>query len=74
MCKELAWELAGIDLGDKRLNDRAVVLIERLAADIAASINAACHGWSETKAAFQFFVSIEIFAAVDPSLLAAREV
>ena len=55
MCKELALELAGIDLGDKRLNDRSFVLIERLAADTAASINAACQGWQETKAAYQFF-------------------
>ncbi len=32
-------ELAEIDLGDKRLNDRARVLMERLSADTAASIN-----------------------------------
>jgi len=55
MCKELALELGGIDLGDKRLNDRSLILIERLAADTAASINANCQGWSETKAAYQFF-------------------
>ena len=60
MCKELALELAGIDLGDKRLNDRAVVLIERLAADMAASINGACQGWSETKAAYQFFDNAKV--------------
>jgi len=55
MCKELTLELDGIDLGDKRLNDRSRVLIERLAADTAASINASCQGWAETNAAYKFF-------------------
>jgi hypothetical protein len=55
MGKDLALELAGIDLGDKRLNDRARVLLERLSADTAASINMSCQGWAETKAAYQFF-------------------
>ena len=55
MCEEIALELDGIDLGDKRLNDRAGNLIERLAADTAASINASCQGWNETHAAYQFF-------------------
>ena len=55
MDKELALELDGIDLGDKRLNDRSRILIERLGADPAASINASCQGWSETKAAYDFF-------------------
>lgn len=55
MGKELALELAGINLGDKRLNDRALVLMERLSADTAASINMSCQGWAETKAAYQFF-------------------
>jgi hypothetical protein len=55
MVKDLAKELAGIDLGDKRLNDRARVLLERLSADTAASINMNCQGWAETKAAYQFF-------------------
>lgn len=55
MGKDLIRELAGIDLGDKRLNDRARVLIERLSADSAASINMSCQGWAETKAAYQFF-------------------
>ncbi len=55
MGKELALELDGIDLGDKRLNDRSGILIERLAADTAASINASCQGWNETNAAYKFF-------------------
>jgi hypothetical protein len=55
MCKELSLELDGIDLGDKRLNERAEILIERLGANSAASINSSCQGWNETKAAYQFF-------------------
>lgn len=48
-------ELAGIDLGDQRLNKRCKRVLERLAADPQASINGACHGWAETHAAYQFF-------------------
>jgi hypothetical protein len=55
MSRELALELDGMDLGDKRLNDRSQLLIERLAANPAASVNASCQGWSETKAAYEFF-------------------
>jgi hypothetical protein len=55
MCTELTQEFDVIDLGDKRLNDRARLLLERLAANPAASINSSCQGWSETKAAYAFF-------------------
>jgi hypothetical protein len=55
MCKELASELDGIGLGDERLNNRSRVLVERLAANPAASINASCQGWAETNAAYKFF-------------------
>lgn len=48
-------ELATIDLGDERLNKRCGRLLERLAADPQASINAACKGWAETHAAYEFF-------------------
>jgi len=48
-------ELAGIDLGDRRLNKRCGRILERLAADPQASINGACRGWAETHAAYQFF-------------------
>ncbi len=44
-----------MDLGDKRLNQRAVKLVEKLAAQPMASIPAACGGWSETSAAYRFF-------------------
>jgi len=53
-----AWieeELKTMDLGDRRLNGRARLLTERFLADPQASINAACHGWKETLAAYRFF-------------------
>jgi len=55
MCQGIQMELEGIDLGDERLNVRARSVLESLAADPAASINAACNGWSETQAAYRFF-------------------
>lgn len=48
-------ELAGIDLGDRRLNQRCKRILERFSADPQASINGACQGWAETHAAYQFF-------------------
>lgn len=55
MGTELTLEFDGIDLGDKRLNKRAGKLLERLAANPAASINASCQGWNETNAGYKFF-------------------
>ena len=52
---DLADEFAGMDLGDRRLNQRAVTLIETLSRQPMASINAACGGWAETSAAYRFF-------------------
>lgn len=55
MCEGIADELQGIDLGDKRLNRRSKQIIEALAANPEASINASCDGWSDTLAAYRFF-------------------
>ncbi len=55
MCEGITAELEGIDLGDKRLNDRSERIIETLAADPQASVNAACDGWNDTIAAYRFF-------------------
>ena len=55
MCEGIADELQGIDLGDKRLNKRSKRVIEALAANPEASINASCEGWNETLAAYRFF-------------------
>ena len=50
----IADELHGIDLGDARLNRRSKHLLEALAANPEASINAACDGWGDTVAAYRF--------------------
>ena len=39
-----AMEFKGIDLGDKRLNQRAVLLAEQLSGNPTASIPQACGG------------------------------
>lgn len=49
-----ATEFESIDLGDKRLNRRAVLLAEQLASNPAASIPQACGGWAESAAAYRF--------------------
>jgi hypothetical protein len=48
-------EFEQLDLGDARLNKRARLLMERMAADPTASVPQACHGWGETIAAYRFF-------------------
>jgi len=55
MCEGIVNELEGIDLGDERLNKRSKKIIEALAANPEASINASCEGWSDTLAAYRFF-------------------
>lgn len=55
MCAGIAEELEGIDLGDERLNKRGKKVLEALAANPEASINAACRGWKETLAAYRLF-------------------
>jgi hypothetical protein len=55
MCEGIESELQSIDLGDKRLNHRGTTLLQTLAADPSASINAATGGWNETLAAYRFF-------------------
>jgi len=56
----VAMEFEGMDLGDERLNRRAVKLTERLAAKPMASIPAACGGWGETAAAYRFLSQDEM--------------
>jgi hypothetical protein len=55
MCSGIADELRGIKLQDQRLNKRSGRIIELLAANPEASINAACGPWGETLAAYRFF-------------------
>jgi len=54
MCEGIAEELRGIELGDERVDRRSIQLIETLAVNPTASINASCQGWAETKAAYRF--------------------
>ena len=53
----MSWakqEFETIELGDARLNQRAVLLAERLGQKPGASIPAACENWAETAAAYRF--------------------
>ncbi len=53
----MSWadeEFREIDLGDKRRDNRAIRLVERLAERPTASIPGACRGWAETQAAYRF--------------------
>ena len=57
MARKTGWadeELAGIDLGDERRNERARRLLTRFAEKPTESIPGASHGWSETMAAYRF--------------------
>ena len=47
-------EMAGADLGDKRLNRRLVRLVDRLSEAPTASIPGACQGWAEVQGAYRF--------------------
>jgi len=47
-------ELAGIELGDKRLEKRSVLLLDRFMEKPQASLPMACRGWAETTGAYRF--------------------
>jgi hypothetical protein len=46
----MAEEFSDLDLGDVRLNKRAIKLADRLMAKPTASLPTACDSWSETQA------------------------
>ena len=48
-------EMAACDLGDKRLDKRLMLLLERFSAEPGLSIPAACTGLAEMTAAYRFF-------------------
>lgn len=52
---DISSELATIQLGDQRLNKRARQLLVSLNDECQTSINGACAGWAESKAAYRFF-------------------
>jgi hypothetical protein len=47
-------EFIDLDLGDKRLNKRFKLLLEKLSLNPTASIPEACGGWTETQGAYRF--------------------
>lgn len=47
-------EMATADLGDRRLDERLALVLERLGSHPRLSIPAACGGWAETVAAYRF--------------------
>lgn len=49
----LSQELENIDLGDKRLNRRAIRLLNKFGNNPSASIPVACGGWDDIKAAYR---------------------
>ena len=53
-------EFETIDLGDARLERRAVPLAERLGQKPGASIPGACGNWAETTAAYRFLGNDEV--------------
>ncbi|PWF47965.1 IS4 family transposase [Massilia glaciei] len=53
-------ECVGMNLGDARLNKRAMTLMERFSAKPTASIPQACDSWSETCAAYRFLSNAEV--------------
>ena len=55
MSVRISDELSGIHLGDKRLNQRSLNVIETLSVDPAASINASFETWGDTLAAYRLF-------------------
>ena len=60
--EEVGWvsqELAGADLGDKRLNRRLVKTGERLAKSPSSPINEACGTWAATHGAYRLFNNVK---------------
>lgn len=55
-------ELAGLSLGDERLNKRAKRIVSQLSHNPTDSIPVACRGAAETKAAYRFFDNEQVSA------------
>ena len=50
-------EFSNLDLGDERINKRAVKLLDTFAKAPKLSIPQACQGWAETQAAYRFYAN-----------------
>ena len=55
-------EMAGLDLGDRRLNDRQCLLLDRFSANPQGSIPESLQGWAQTQAAYRFFDNEQVTA------------
>ncbi|MEO5355517.1 MAG: hypothetical protein H7835_20240, partial [Magnetococcus sp. XQGC-1] len=53
-------EFGTVDLGDKRLNDRLILLAARLSESPTASIPGACSGWAEVQGAYRFLAQEDV--------------
>src|SRR5512142_1026812 len=58
-----AEELQSAQLGDSRLVDRLVKLVEDLAAQPGVSVVQACGNWAATKGAYRFWSSAQVEAS-----------
>ena len=61
----MSWaieEMGKVNLGDKRLETRAVNLLNNLGSKPLETIPVACQGWAETKAAYRFFDNNKVTA------------
>jgi hypothetical protein len=54
-CDWANTEFDGVNLGDKRLNERLAKISGQFMSSTESPINQACGGWAETKAAYRFF-------------------
>lgn len=63
MSQWAADELVGLDLGDHRLNERLVKMVEAFSARPEASVPQASGNWAATKGAYRFWDSDQVSAA-----------
>jgi hypothetical protein len=56
-------EMEGVDLGDKRLHKRLLLILQRMFDSPVASLKAACRGWAETIATYRFLDNEQITEA-----------
>lgn len=60
--ERIATEMAGLDLGDRRLNARQCLLWERFSSNPQGSIPESQRGWAETQATYRFFNNEQVTA------------
>jgi ADP-ribose pyrophosphatase YjhB (NUDIX family) len=68
-------ELCGIDLGDKRLNRRSLMVLQGLSVNTQASINGSFDTWADTHAAYRLFDNLQVTpeAILQPHYAATHE-